>query len=62
LERIRKEALVWIGAIAFIFTLIQFGARFVPPEEPPGLAATNMQIELIQRELDTLKNQITGHQ
>jgi len=55
LDRIRKEALVWIGGIALIFTLIQFGARFVPPAEPAGLSQVSAQVERLQADLDNMK-------
>jgi hypothetical protein len=30
LDRIRKEALVWVAALGVIFTLMQLGARYIP--------------------------------
>lgn len=63
LERIRKEGLVWIGAIALIFTLIQIGARFVPPL-PSELTAqaevTKAQFARMDAELEAMKSLING--
>lgn len=59
LERIRKEALVWIGGIALIFTLIQFGARFVPPpasEVTVQAEITKAELGRLQAELDAMKS------
>ena len=58
LSRIRGEALVWIGVIALIFTVIQFGARLVPQEEPSGLAQVSSQVEHLQADLDRLKTSL----
>ena len=57
LDRIRREAIVWIGAIALIFTLHQWGTRIIPPL-PSELAVhaetTKAELARIQAEFDAL--------
>lgn len=51
LERIRKEALVWVGAIALLFGAIQFGLNFLAAPKvtaPVELSSIQKQIENLE--------------
>jgi hypothetical protein len=61
LDRIRREALVWIGAIGIIFTMIQVGGRFVPPlasEVTVQAEITKAQFTRLEAELDALRTTV----
>jgi deoxycytidine triphosphate deaminase len=58
LDRIRKEAIIWIGAIALVFTLIQWGTRFIPPlpsELTVHQETTRAELTRLQAELDAMR-------
>jgi hypothetical protein len=56
LNRIRKEALVWIGAIAFIFPLIQLATGHLRD----GLNPSADTVERLTREIKTLESEVAN--
>jgi deoxycytidine triphosphate deaminase len=63
LERIRKEALIWVAAVALIFTVIQVvlnsskGTQLMG--DAPKMEAPKAEIDALRKEIATLQTRVT---
>lgn len=58
LERIRKDALVWVGAIALLFGAIQFGLNFLAAPK----ATTGVELSSIQAQIGRLESRLREYE
>ncbi len=59
LERVRKEALVWVASVALLFTLLQLGTPFVSRWlERASVEVTKREFDDLRTKMDTMQNRL----